>query len=157
MSSTRSAGKSPAASNRAPGSGQPQNAHPLGVTLPVMLQLLHTLPRRRNWERTLGSSQQSSRAGCSRSSAALELRPSVSRSNAAASAHPRQTRVRTRGVPSAATVASCSQRAAGERPSRSRAPRSSYRLGGSVLTWPAPGGGPGQWSQRRWQSTQGRR
>ncbi len=43
---------------------------------------------------------------------------------------PLNTRVRTRGVPSRATVASCSQRAWGARPSRSRALRSRGRQGG---------------------------
>ena len=40
-------------------------------------------------------------------------------------------RVRTRGVPSAATLASCSQRAWGARPSRSRAPRNRERQAAS--------------------------
>ena len=139
-SSPSSEGNGAPSSSGAPGWGQPQRARPDGdracqrrwVSLvSASAGRVRSVPLRRNWQRALGSSQANSTEGCCLSSPTLALRASVSKSRAAASAQPRNTKVRILGVPSAATVASCSQRAWGRRPSRSRAPRSRGRQGGS--------------------------
>ena len=103
----------------------------------VLLRVINrAAPRRRNCSLALRNNQHSSTWGWCTSSAGFSLRASVSSSRSPDGLQPRNTNVRTRGVPSPATLASCNQPEPGARPSRWRAPRSKGLHGGSESTGP---------------------
>ena len=143
--SPSSFGKAASSSRGIPGSGQPHKALAEGVRLcqwccrwinSSAAGSWQNLERNRNWLRARGKSQQISASGKFRSSLALSLRPSVNKSRTAGADQPLNTKVRTLGVPSLATVASCSQRLLEDLPSLCRAARKRGRHGGRLSIKP---------------------